>query len=315
MDSKVIRRHWVLFFIVSLCLGLGSYAVADASLVESESTGSNFIQDVTDDRYAQTSEVTIMLEKKMPPPTSPMESGASAMEAIGETASNSGLRLGQKPQTYEELEDPFAPEEEVPELTDPIEGYNRFMFDFNEGFYDNIVEPVARGYRAVIAEDFRMAISNVFDNAFAPVKLFSSLLQGDFEKSGRVVVRTLINTTVGLGGLLDVAGQEYDIKNVNEDFDQALGYYGVPTGPYVVLPLLGPSTLRNITGRVVDSMMSPSIIFAPDPVAGVAISVGDNINDASFILDDKAQLEDSAIDEYESVRDFYHQYRFGLVNE
>ena len=315
MDSKVIRRHWVLFFIVSLCLGLGSYAVADASLVESESTGSNFIQDVTDGRYAQTSEVTIMLEKKMPPPTSPMESGASAMEVIGETASNSGLRLGQKPQTYEELEDPFAPEEEVPELTDPIEGYNRFMFDFNEGFYDNILEPVARGYREVIAEDFRMAISNVFDNAFAPVKLFSSLLQGDFEKSGRVVARTLINTTVGLGGLLDVAGQEYDIKNVNEDFDQALGYYGVPTGPYVVLPLLGPSTVRNITGRAMDSIMSPSLIFAPDLVAGTAISVGDNINDASFILDDKAQLEDSAIDEYESVRDFYHQYRFGLVNE
>ena len=315
MDSKVIRRNWVLFFIVSLCLGLGSYAVADASLVESESTGSDFIQDVTEDRYAQTSEVTIMLEKKMPPPTSPMESGASVIEVIGKTASNSGLRSGQKPQTYEELEDPFAPEEEVPELTDPIEGYNRFMFDFNEGFYDNILEPVARGYRAVIAEDFRMAISNVFDNAFAPVKLFSSLLQGDFEKSGRVVVRTLINTTVGLGGLLDVAGQEYDIKNVNEDFDQALGYYGVPTGPYVVLPLLGPSTLRNITGRVVDSMMSPSLIFAPDLVAGTAISVGDNINDASFILDDKAQLEDSAIDEYESVRDFYHQYRFGLVNE
>ena len=315
MDSKLIRRNWVLFFIVSLCLGLGSYAVADASLVESESTGSNFIQDVTDGRYAQTSEVTIMLEKKMPPPTSPMESGASAMEVIGETASNSGLRSGQKLQTYEELEDPFAPEEEVPELTDPIEGYNRFMFDFNEGFYENVMEPVARGYRAVIAEDFRLAISNVFDNAFAPVKLFSSLLQGDFEKSGRVVVRTLINTTVGLGGLLDVAGQEYDIKNVNEDFDQALGYYGVPTGPYVVLPLLGPSTLRNITGRVVDSMMSPSLIFAPDLVAGTAISVGDNINDASFILDDKAQLEDSAIDEYESVRDFYHQYRFGLVNE
>ncbi len=314
MDSRVICGHGVLFFIVSLCLGLGSYAVADASLVESESTGSNFIQDVTDGRYAQTSEVTIMLEKKMPPPTSPMESGASAMEVIGETASNSGLRSGQKPQTYEELEDPFAPEE-VPELTDPIEGYNRFMFDFNEGFYDHIMEPVARGYREVIAEDFRMAISNIFDNAFAPVKLFSSVLQGDFEKSGRVVVRTLINTTVGLGGLLDVAGQEYDIKNVNEDFDQALGYYGVPTGPYVVLPLLGPSTLRNITGRVVDSMMSPSIIFAPDLVAGTAISVGDNINDASFILDDKAQLEDSAIDEYESVRDFYHQYRFGLVNE
>jgi len=315
VDFKVFRRNWVLFFIISLHWGFVSNAVADTTSINSESAGPSFIQDVGNDLYAQTSEVTIMLEKKMPPPISSVDADVSAPEAIGETASTTALRSGQKPETYEDLEDPFAPEKEIPELTDPYEGYNRFMFDFNEGFYDNVMEPVVRGYRYVIAEDIRIAISNLFDNAFAPVKLLSSLLQGDFEKSGRVISRTLINTTVGLGGLLDVAGQEYDIKNVNEDFDQALGYHGVPTGPYVVIPLLGPSTVRNIGGRIVDSLLSPSVMFAPGLAAGTAISVGDNINDASFILEDKKQLEESAIDEYESVRDFYHQYRFGLVNE
>ena len=311
----MFRRNLILSFAVSLVFGIGSSVFANASSFDSGEVGPNFIQDVGDGPYAQTSDVTIMLEKKMPPSTSIAVSDADSLEEVGETASNTALRSGQKPQTYEELEDPFAPTEEIPELTDPLEGYNRFMFDVNEGIYDNVMEPVARGYRAVIAEDFRMAISNIFDNAFAPVKLLSSLLQGDFAKSGRVIARTLINTTVGIGGLLDVAEQEYGIKNVNEDFDQVLGYYGVPTGPYIVLPVLGPSTLRNATGRAVDSLMSPGIAFAPDIAVGVATSLGENINDASFILDDKEQLEDSAIDEYESVRDFYQQYRHGLINE
>ena len=315
MGSKMFRRNLILSFAVSLIFWMGSSVFANASSVDSGEVGSNFIQDVGDDLYALTSGVTIMLEKKMLPSTSITESDTDFVEEVGETASNTALRSGQKPQTYEELEDPFAPTEEIPELTDPMEGFNRFMFDVNEGIYDNVMEPVARGYRAVIAEDFRMAIGNIFDNAAAPVKLLSSVLQGDFAKSGRVIARTLINTTVGIGGLLDVAGQEYDIKNVNEDFDQVLGRHGVPTGPYIVLPVLGPSTLRNAAGRVVDSLMSPGIAFAPGIAAGAAINLSENINDVSFILDDKEQLEDSAIDEYESVRDFYQQYRHGLMNE
>ena len=93
-----------------------------------------------------------------------------------------------------------------------------------------------------------------------------------------------------------------------------MGSYGVPTGPYVVLPIFGPSTARNIIGRAADSIMSPSFLFAPTPI-GVGLSVEENINSASFIVDDKKQLEDSALDEYESVRDFFHQYRHGLVKK
>ena len=167
----------------------------------------------------------------------------------------------------------------------------------------------------MVPEDLRIVIRNAFDNALAPVKLVSSLIQGDLDKSGRVIGRTLINTTAGLGGMLDVAGQEYGIENVDEDFDQALGHYDVPTGPYLVLPFIGPSSARNVSGRVVDSFLSPSILFAPGFFVSAGITVGETTNDTSFIIDDKEALGESAIDEYESVRDFYHQYREGLLKK
>ncbi|SVE39608.1 uncharacterized protein METZ01_LOCUS492462, partial [marine metagenome] len=81
--------------------------------------------------------------------------------------------------SFDDLEDPFASKTAAPEMADPFEGYNRFMFDFNEGFYDNIMEPVVRGYRDVVHEDIRKAIGNIFGNAMAPLKLVSSFLQGD----------------------------------------------------------------------------------------------------------------------------------------
>jgi phospholipid-binding lipoprotein MlaA len=164
-----------------------------------------------------------------------------------------------------------------------------------------------------VHENIRIGIKNLFSNAMAPVKLLSSLLQLDFEKSGRIILRTLINTTFGIGGLADVAGEEYHIDDVNEDLGQALGSFGIPTGPYVVLPFFGPSTARNIVGRAVGSFMSPTFYFAPSTGISAGLTAEENINDVSFIIDDKKQLEESALDEYESMRDFYHQYRHGLV--
>ena len=298
-----------------------------------------FVYEVDGTLLAQTSEITILLEKKVPPgdtikeekekipeeeivsnegdldrAESSLGSGNNS-EEIGQTAS--ALETAPSVEFYEELEDPFGPPkgEEIPELEDPFEGYNRFMFDVNEGLYDYFMEPVARGWRFVVPEDLRIVIRNAFDNAMAPIKLVSSLAQGDFDKSGRVLSRVLINSTAGLGGMLDVAGQEYGIENVNEDFDQALGHYDIPTGPYLVLPFLGPSTARNLSGRVVDSFLSPTLFFSPGFFVGAGITVGETTNDISFILDDKKALEESAIDEYESVRDFYHQYREGLLKK
>ena len=282
---------------------LSSFAWAEVTVLEPKAT--NLVSDIGDNILTQTAEVTIKLEKSIPRSTI----STSPFEMTQPTLSSS-----EDPDDYEELEDPFAGSSgDIPILSDPLEGYNRWMFGVNETIYQNALEPVARAYRDAIHENLRLGIKNLFSNAMAPVRLVSSLLQLDFEKSGRVIARTLINTTLGLGGIADVAGEEYHIEGVGEDFDQLLGSYGIPTGPYVILPFFGPSTARNIVGRAADGFMSPTFFFAPSTGVSVSLTVEENINDASFIIDDKKQLEDSALDEYESVRDFYHQWRHGLV--
>jgi phospholipid-binding lipoprotein MlaA len=213
----------------------------------------------------------------------------------------------------EEFEDPFAAE--APELPDPYEKKNRAIFDLNNDIYNHFTKHVANGYRFVFPVELRLVVRNLFSNAAMPVKLVSSLVQGKWEKSGRVVGRFLINTTAGLGGMLDVAEQEYDIQPVDENMSQALGHYGVPTGPYLVLPLLGPASVRNLVGRTTDIFLSPAFFFSAPFMVSSGIATGKKVNETSFLVKTKKELEQNSLDEYESVRDFYNQYHYRLVNE
>ena len=213
-------------------------------------------------------------------------------------------------------EDPFAAEEVViPLMTDPFQGFNVAVYGFNDGVYEYFMRPVAETYRGVVNEEVRIAIRNLFDNALIPTKLVSSLIQGKWEKAGRVLSRTLINTIFGWGGALDVAGQEYGIKDVDEDFAQALGYHGVPSGPYVVLPFLGPSSVRHTVGQGVDLVLDPTFFFSPGFWASAGMTGGKMINGVTFYIDDIKFLKEGAIDPYESIRDFYHQRREILIEE
>ena len=334
-DFKKLGKGF-LFSVFFLVFWLSSFSLVSGS--DFDSRAPNFITDIGEDIFAQTSEVTIKLEKRVPRSPDNSSSIETAQGIVkssqdpedykdledpfaGDTkdlpfeTAQGIIKSSQDPQDYKDLEDPFAGDtKDLPIMTDPFEGYNRWMFGVNETIYDNLLEPVARGYRDTVHENLRIALKNVFSNAMFPVKFVSSLIQLDLEKSGRILARTLINTTFGLGGLADVAGEEYDIQDVNEDFAQALGHLGVPTGPYVVLPIFGPSTARNIFGRAADYFISPTYLFPPDGVS-IGLAFEENINAASFIVDDKKQLEESALDEYESVRDFFHQYRYGLVKK
>jgi phospholipid-binding lipoprotein MlaA len=310
MTNKNVQFISKTFFIAVVFLSLNISSLSWASnsaMTLKEGNAPDFITQVGDDVFAQTSDVTIKLEKKLPK--------ASDWPNSIETAQGT-MKSSQDVEDYEDMEDPFAgTEKDIPILTDPLEGYNRWMFGVNETIYDAVLEPVAKGYRDTVHEHLRIGIKNIFSNALAPVKFVSSLLQLEFKKSGQVLARTLINTTLGIGGIADVAGEEYGIEDVNEDFDQALGYYGIPTGPYVVLPFFGPSTARNIIGRTADALLSPGAMSGASVGLNAGIAVEGNVNAASFIVDDKKQLEDSALDEYESVRDFYHQYRHGLLKK
>lgn len=215
--------------------------------------------------------------------------------------------------TKGEFEDPFAPE--VPELSDPYENHNRFIFNLNNKIYNHFTKHVAKGYRFTVPLDVRIVIRNIFNNASMPVKLVSSLIQGNMEKSGKVVGRFLINSTAGLGGMLDVADQEYNIKPVNENMSQALGYYDVPTGPYLVLPLLGPSSIRNLVGRTADIFVNPAFLFSAPFMVTSGVATGKKVNETSFLVKTKKELEQNSLDEYESTRDFYKQYHYRLVKE
>jgi phospholipid-binding lipoprotein MlaA len=309
MTNKNDKSISKAFFVVFLSLNVSSLSWASSSSISlKERSPSDSITQVGDNVFAQTSDVTIKLEKKLP---KAVDDWPNSIETAQGT-----MKSSQNVEDYQDMEDPFAgTEKDIPILSDPLEGYNRWMFGVNEVLYDYALEPVAKGYRAAVHEHLRIGIKNIFNNALAPVKFVSSLLQLEFKKSGQVLARTLINTTLGLGGIADVAGEEYGIEDVNEDFDQALGYYGIPTGPYVVLPFFGPSTARNIIGRTADALLSPGAMTGASVNANIIVNTEDNINAASFIVDDKKQLEDSALDEYESIRDFYHQYRHGLLKK
>ncbi|WP_297186595.1 VacJ family lipoprotein [uncultured Porticoccus sp.] len=140
---------------------------------------------------------------------------------------------------------------------DPWEGFNRKMFAFNDTVDTYTLKPIAKGYRAVTPDPVERGVSRMFSNVGEVVNVFNDLLQGKFRQAGNDTGRFVINTTIGLVGFFDVADHFGLPKNDGEDFGQTLGVWGVDSGPYLVLPLIGPSTLRDGPARVVDRFINP----------------------------------------------------------
>ncbi|MDH5764236.1 MAG: VacJ family lipoprotein [Nitrospinota bacterium] len=214
-------------------------------------------------------------------------------------------------------EDPFAEEEnDVAHMPDPLERwFNRPVYVFNDHFYEYFMRPVAQTYKDILAENVRIMIRNLYNTVTFPVRLASSLLQLKFDKAGRVIGRVLINCTVGFFCMVDVANEEFGIKPVDEDFGQVLGFYGIPSGPYLVLPLLGPSSVRDGVGRTVDALLNPLFWLVPDFTTGAGLTSEQMVNETSFYIDDIKALKEGALDPYISIRDFYNHRRDILVNE
>lgn len=140
---------------------------------------------------------------------------------------------------------------------DPWEGFNRKMFAFNDTVDTYTLKPVAKGYKAITPDPVERGISRMFSNVGEVVNVVNDLLQGKFRQAGNDTGRFVINTTIGLVGFFDVADHFGLPKNDGEDFGQTLGVWGVDSGPYLVLPLFGPSTLRDGPARVVDRFINP----------------------------------------------------------
>ncbi|RJP17930.1 MAG: VacJ family lipoprotein [Deltaproteobacteria bacterium] len=194
-----------------------------------------------------------------------------------------------------------------------IEPVNRAFFVFNDRLCFWLLKPAARGYSFVVPEPARIVIRNALANVMMPVRLVNSLLQGKVRGAGRELARFTINSTIGMGGLFDTAKNDWDIAVSEEDTGQTLGTYGLGHGAYLVLPFLGPSSLRDAAGLGGDSLLNPLNVLV-DFRTAVAIRAGQAVNDTSLRIGEYEDIKAAAVDPYLAVRDGYVQYRKGQLS-
>ncbi|MEL0258042.1 MAG: VacJ family lipoprotein [Gammaproteobacteria bacterium] len=200
---------------------------------------------------------------------------------------------------------------------DPLEPMNRAIFGFNEIVDDNILEPVAKGYRYVTPDPVERSVSNFFNNLGEINTIINSALQMKIDKTITSSSRLAINSTVGVLGLFDVA-TSLGIQREREDFGQTLGFYGISSGPYLVLPFFGPSSFRDAPGFYADVMMEKSI----SPVYTELHHEERQAIQATNVMDTRANLlkatkilDTAAKDKYIFLRESYLQRRAKLVTD
>jgi len=216
------------------------------------------------------------------------------------------------------FDDPFAKEEtDVLEVADPIEPFNRAMFWFNDKLYFYLLKPVARGYR-IVPEPARISVSNFFSNLATPVRLVNALLQFKLGKAGSELARFGVNSTIGLLGLFDPAKSWLNLEKHEEDFGQTLGRYGIGNGFYLVLPVFGPSSLRDGVGRFGDYFVDP--ISSPYYCElrnweQYSLRGWEQVNRISLDRDTYEAIKRETLDPYLFVRNSYLQYRQTKVEQ
>ena len=202
-----------------------------------------------------------------------------------------------------------------PNPRDPYEGMNRKVYAFNEGVDKAILKPVAKGYVAVVPAIARKGVTNFFSNLGMVVTTVNDALQLKGTKVPVDFARFTTNVVFGLGGIIDVAS-ELRIESRNEDFGQTLGYWGVGSGPYLVLPFLGPSSVRDGSGLAVDFVLSPYFVIEnEDGELRWGLFALDVIDSRANLLQAENFLEAAAIDRYAFLRDSYLQRREYLVHD
>lgn len=208
------------------------------------------------------------------------------------------------------------------EANDPLEPFNRAMFSVNMGLDRAIIRPVAEGYRAALPDGMRDSVRNFLNNLRTPVILANDVLQGEVERAGHSLGRFMINSTIGVGGLFDVAAMkgehmvESKLPFHNEDFGQTLGAWGIGEGAYLVLPLLGPSPPRDTVGLVGDAVMDPwGYLIRSEyryALAGGRFALR-GIDTRSRNIETLDEIERSSIDFYATIRSLYRQRRVAEI--
>ncbi len=234
------------------------------------------------------------------------DSGAS--KASPETAKPEGEAAPKNEGTSQEME-----EEKGVTIADPLEPFNRAMYQFNDKLYFWVLKPVAQGYNKVVPEPARISVNHFFSNLRFPIRFISCLFQADFKCVGTELGRFTVNTIWGVGGLLDPSSNpQLNIPRKKADLGQTLGFYGLGPGFYFVWPVLGPSSARDSIDIAGSYFLYP-ISYLANFYESAAVRVYEEVNDTSLRIGDYEALKEAAIDPYVALRDAYAQYRQGLV--
>lgn len=194
---------------------------------------------------------------------------------------------------------------------DPLEPLNRGIYKFNDAVDTAVIKPVATTYKDAMPSPIRTAIGNFFSNLDDVLVLLNDLLQFKLEQAASDFSRLAWNTSVGVVGLIDVA-TPMELPKHNEDFGQTLGYWGIDNGPYLVLPFIGPSSIRDTIGLAVDSHYDPVWRHTPVDERNSAVALH-AVDARSRLFEAEEVLDEAAIDRYVFLRDAYLQRRRGLV--
>jgi phospholipid-binding lipoprotein MlaA len=209
-------------------------------------------------------------------------------------------------------------EEETPRIRDPLAPFNKAMYHFNDKLYFWGLKPVTQVYSHAVPKDVRNVIGNFYDNLWAPSRVLNNLFQLRLKAAGKEFIRFLFNSVVGIGGLRDAAKPALGIKKQEADFGQTLGYYGMGHGFFLVLPVFGPSSLRDGIGLAGDQFMHPLTYVSSRYLTfwqKAGLAVHEKVNTASFKRGDYESFKESAIDPYVSMRDAFVQYRLKVVKD
>jgi phospholipid-binding lipoprotein MlaA len=267
--------------------------------------------------------------------SSPIEAVSQENPLLHRVAENSAADVAPPvPEVTEEPFDPFAKAEEaVGEEYDPWESFNTKIFEFNRQVDRWVLKPVAQGYNFIMPDFVQVGISNMFYNLRFPPRFLNNVFQGKIKGAGIEMGRFLLNTTVGFAGFLDLA-TEIDLVTPEEDTGQTFGYYGAKPGPYLVLPLLPPFTVRDLVGYVGDIALNPvnwlvapiiEVNNVPSVIAHknrttttfvqTGARTGEIINERSRNLEKFQGVEEATLDLYTAVRNAYLQRRAKAIRE
>lgn len=214
---------------------------------------------------------------------------------------------------YDEFEKEYAQKAAKARANDPFYNYNKKVYNFNIGAYQRVIRPTVDGYRNVSPRTFRVAMYNFYDNTKAPLRIVTNLLQLKFKNTVKEFVRFVMNSVFGLG-FLNVTAKYTDLASYDSNFGTVLGRYGVPAGPYIVMPVLGPYYMRDLLTSPLNWALDPFSYIYPW-YASVATSAAFGLNEIEYNKETIDSILSQSIDSYDLAKDYYEHERKQLIKE